>query len=159
MTYYDEIAGSYDELYAEEQIDKVKQILKHINIESYFKLLDVGCGSGISTDLFNCNKTGIDPSKELLKKCKFPTIQGFAEDLPFDNDSFDVVVSFTAIHNFNNVFKGLKEMRRVGKNWFVFSILKKAAKFNFIRANIFSLFNVEKEIDLGKDICFICNKL
>ncbi len=159
MSFYDEIADGYNTLHGKEQIAKVKIALDNIKINPHMKLLDVGCGTGISTNLFNCNKTGIDPSKELLKKCTFPTIQGYAENLPFDNESFDLVISFTAIHNFNNVIKSLKEMQRVGKKLFIFSILKKASKFDFIRSNILALFKVEKELDLGTDVCFICDKL
>ncbi|RLE47010.1 hypothetical protein DRJ22_00365 [Candidatus Woesearchaeota archaeon] len=161
MNYYDIIADGYDELYAEEQRDKVrkiKKVLNFIDVKPYFRLLDVGCGSGVSAELFDCDKTGIDPSKELLKRCGFPVVLGVAEDLPFLDDEFDIVISFTAIHNFNNVVKGLKEMRRVGKKWFVFSVLKKSVKFDFIRANIFSLFRVVKEVDVGKDVCFVCDK-
>ena len=64
--YYDTIADSYDELYREEQFEKVSIVKKHIEIKQKYKLLDVGCGNAFYLDGFNCECTGIDPSEKLL---------------------------------------------------------------------------------------------
>ena len=48
---YNHIAKSYNELHKEEQIKKLDIIKKNIKIIS--PLLDVGCGTGISTNYFN----------------------------------------------------------------------------------------------------------
>ena len=161
MKYYDIIAKSYDELHEEEQKKKVGVIKKQLKINKDTKLLDVGCGTGTSSQ-FDCKVTGIDPSPELLKrgKKKYPEIKfvkAYAEKLPFKNKSFDIVVSITAIQNFNNIEKGIKEIKRVGKNQFALSFLKKSKKAKDIEKIIrkeFKDYKIKKIIE-DKDIILI----
>ncbi len=40
-------------------------------------------------------------------------IQGYAEDLPFDDNSFDASMAVLTVHHWTDKGKGLKEMRRV----------------------------------------------
>ena len=161
MKYYDIIAKSYDELHEEEQLKKVAIIRKQLKINKNTKLLDVGCGTGTSSQ-FDCKVTGIDPSSELLKrgKRKYPKIKfvkAYAEKLPFEDKSFDVVVSITAIQNFNNIEKGIKEIKRVGKNQFALSFLKKSNRADKIENIIIKIFDKYKikRIEEDKDIILI----
>ena len=48
--YYDKIAKGYNELHAEEQKKKLAIIKKYIQPEKSDLLLDVGCGTGVSSD-------------------------------------------------------------------------------------------------------------
>lgn len=66
MPDYDLIAGGYNELYGEEQLNKLSIIKKNIKISKKTKILDVGCGTGISSN-FGCFIIGIDPSFRLLE--------------------------------------------------------------------------------------------
>lgn len=155
MNYYNKISKGYNELHGEEQKKKIELIKKNIKIKKTDKLLDVGAGTGLSSD-FECDVTAVDTSKELLKQN--PAIKKFvagAEKLPFKDNYFDVVVSVTAIHNFKNIEKGLKEIKRVGKNKFVFSVLKKSSKFDLIKKLIKKYFKIQKEIEEDKDVVFI----
>jgi len=149
MNYYDIISDGYDELYKEEQLEKIKLIEKHVS----GKLLDVGCGTGIVGEYFKdkCDVTGIDNSKEMLKKTKIKTIYGKAEELPFEDKSFDTVISLTTLQNFDNIGKAIKEMERVCRKTLIVSIIKKSDKINKVR----KLLNGYKEIDGGKDIIWI----
>jgi len=159
MGYYDEIAKSYDELHGEEQKQKAKIILANLEIKPSDKLLDIGCGTGIATELFPCDKTGIDPSAELLKHAKFPVKQAFAEDLPFPDKSFNIVISLTAVHNFKDIKKGLEEIQRVAKRDIIISVLKKSIKFKEIENTIKDLFEVKSRIDALQDVIFFCRKI
>ncbi|MGE0793321.1 MAG: class I SAM-dependent methyltransferase [Candidatus Woesearchaeota archaeon] len=160
MNYYNEIAQSYDELHKEEQLNKLQIIFDLDLVKPNDKLLDVGCGTGFSLDYFECKEAvGIDPAKKLIQqyKGKNKIIQGFAENLPFQNNEFDIVISFTAIQNFNDIEKGLNEIKRVGKNKFVLTFLKQSMKAKLIEdliRKVFSDFNIEK-IDEKKDFIFI----
>ena len=158
MTYYDKISSGYNELYEEEQIKKLNLIKSKIEIRKGLKLLDVGCGSGISSD-FWCFVVGIDPSMELLRinnsKMK---VLGVAEALPFKDGSFDYVVSITSIHNFSDAGKSLNEMLRVGKNYFVFSVLRKSKGFNKIRKLFNDNLKIDDIIEEEKDTIFFCQK-
>jgi len=67
MNFYDSIAKEYDLLCKEEQLKKLSIIRNNISIENNTELLDVGCGTGISSD-FNCFVVGADSSIKLLKQ-------------------------------------------------------------------------------------------
>ncbi len=152
--YYDQISGSYNSLHKEEQLKKLAIIKKHLKVSPEDKLLDVGCGTGISSD-FPCTVIGIDPSEDLLKLNPYKEkILAKAESLPFEDNQFDIVISVTAIHNFDDIEKGLREMRRVGKERFVFSVLKRSAKIKDIKELINRYFKVSFIIEEEKDIIF-----
>ena len=157
MLNYDSIAGSYNELYLEEQSNKLSIIKKHIKISKKTKILDVGCGTGISSD-FGCFVVGIDPSLKLLEYNKHLKILGAAEALPFKDNSFDYVITVTSIHNFNDILQSISEVKRVGKKNFVFSVLKKSRKFDVIKQAIENNFSLRGEIEEEKDTIYLCYK-
>lgn len=157
MDFYKLIAKGYDELYGGEQEIKHRIIKENISIKNTDLLLDVGCGTGLSCG-FNCKVIGIDPSIELLQQNHMQDkILARAENLPFKDNVFDKVISVTSMHNFDNIEKSIKEIKRVGKKDFAFSILKKSNKFGFIEKTIKKNFNVKKIVDGKKDWIFICN--
>lgn len=166
--YYDEIASGYDSLHKSEQIKKLDLIFSQIDkekISSNFDTLDCGCGTGICQDYlkenFQIKSTGIDPSKGLLMKNKNLCLYGYAEEMPFLDKQFDLVISLTAIQNFTDIKKGLLEIKRVGKDRFILSYLKKVLEFEEIEKMIREVFLCEfpdakmQIIDEDKDIIFI----
>jgi len=160
MEYYDSISRGYDELHEEEQLKKCRLIAKHFNPEGR-EILDVGCGTGIAADFFKC-KAGIDPSEKLLEIAgkKFPKIKFIkagAEKIPFKDNEFDAVISLTAIQNFDDIEKGLGEIKRIAKE-FVLTFLKKSEKKEKIENEIKALFKINKIIEEDKDIIYFCRK-
>lgn len=155
MNYYDETAEGYNELHGEEQLKKLRIIADEIKLNKDTKLLDVGCGTGLSAKVFDCDITGIDPAEKLLEQCPFKTLKAKAESLPFKDNEFDVVIAVTSIHNFDDIEKGLKEIKRVGKDRFALTVLKKASNADQVLEKIKELFTVIKEIDEDKDKIFI----
>lgn len=156
MTYYDEIAGGYRELHGEEQLRKARLVAQRLEVGPDDNLLDVGCGAAHYLYLFGCGKVGIDPSAELLKQAAVPVVQGRAEELPFPDNSFDIVLSLTAVHNFDDVEKGLGEMARVGRRDVVVSVLKKSPKLPFIERALNRLFEVREWVEERHDVIFFC---
>jgi ubiquinone/menaquinone biosynthesis C-methylase UbiE len=172
--YYDSIAKGYDELHGEEQLKKLALICREINtdarlkdfIKSDYKLLDVGCGTGISTGFFKVKKKyGIDPSKELIKIAikNYPPYEfkvGSAENLPYMNKQFDVIVSVTAIQNFDDIIKGLDEIKRVckDKGYFILTFLKKSPKHSRIDTSIRLKFDIIKKVEEERDAIYFCKK-
>ncbi|MGV8141202.1 MAG: class I SAM-dependent methyltransferase [Candidatus Woesearchaeota archaeon] len=170
--YYDCISKGYDALHGEEQIKKLELIGKEINnddtikdfIKPSYKLLDVGCGSGISTGFFNVReRKGIDPSVKLIDIAKknYPTCEfkiGSAENLPYTDNQFDIVISLTAIQNFEDIEKGLEEIKRTGKKYYIITFLKKTQKQDSINHAITKRFQIIKKIEEDKDVIYFCKK-
>ena len=83
-------------------------------------ILDDGGGCGY---LFNFlsekerkNYVNLDVSIYLLKMSKGHRVRGIAENLPFKEESFQLVVSSEVLEHVNNKVKSIKEMHRVLKN-------------------------------------------
>lgn len=150
MNYYNDISRGYLELYKEEQLRKIKLILKKIKIEG--KVLDVGAGPCLLNNFFDT--VCIDPSIELLKLGSGKRIVGIAEELPFNDKEFDYVFCVTAVHNFKDIEKGLEEIKRVGKNYII-TVLKKSPKYDRIVKTIKKKFNVIETIDDETDKIFV----
>lgn len=137
LDFYRMLSRRYDSLYGAEQKRKLNLIKEKICFSGI--LLDVGCGTGISTGFWKETKLkiGVDSCVELLRiaKEKYPGcmfICAKAEALPFKDNSFDAIICLTALHNFDSAERSLAEMKRVGKNdaSCVISVLKKSKNFN-----------------------------
>lgn len=125
----------YSTISSKEKVEKYQQIIRDEEwkwlikeIPPNTKFLDVGCGAGYAmykaeTDL-SCNCFGIDPDpgahgvgRYLINMISVKNIQqGFAENIPFDNDEFDVVFSSHVLEHVNDEDQSLKEMKRVLKD-------------------------------------------
>ena len=159
MTYYDDISEGYEELHKEEQLKKVSVIKNYLSPRKENKLLDVGCGTGLTTEPWDCVKFGIDPARKLIAKARnkeeIEYKIGEAENIPYPDKSFDYVISITAIQNFHDIQKGLKEIKRVGKDKFVLSFLKRSAKREQIEKLIKKIFDVKEIIEEEMDLIYI----
>jgi len=154
MDFYSGLAKGYNNLYEEEQLKKLRVIKENMKIIP--PLLDIGCGTGISTKFFKVKAIGIDNNKEMLKLAGKNCIEGNAESLKFKNKSFSTIISVTAFQNVNNLEKAIKETKRVSKNNNIcITFLKKSKKLNNFRKLMKKHFKNLKEIDEGKDIIFI----
>ena len=159
MTYYDEIARGYNELYGDEQLVKAREILTRINPKSNELLLDVGCGSAPYATLFPCTFIGIDPSIQLIKKANHGIyIQAEAGHLPFRDACFDYVISITALHHVKDAEKALAEISRVANQTVVISLLKQSKTFTHLSSLLKKYFAVKSVIEQAKDTIFILEK-
>ncbi|MFH1209961.1 MAG: class I SAM-dependent methyltransferase [archaeon] len=151
---YKNIAKSYNKLHKEEQLKKLKIIKENIKIIP--PLLDIGCGTGISTNFFKIKSIGIDPCIEMIRQSKSNNlIKGYAENLPFKDKSFNTVISVTSFHNFKDMEKALKEALRVSSNKNIaISFLKKSKKLKKFKI-ILKKYSNFKEIEEDKDLIFI----
>ena len=68
------------------------------------------------------------------------------------------VISVTALQNFTDIEKGLLEIKRVGKEYFAISVLKKSPKIKMIEELVPKLFPVQRIVEEEKDIIFFCRK-
>ena len=98
----------------------------HWNLDKDNSILDVGCGKGFMIYDFiqlmpEINIKGIDISEYAIKKSK-PEVSNLvqvasAESLPFEDKSFDFVISINTIHNLDieDCVKAIKEIERVSR--------------------------------------------
>ena len=162
MNYYNQISEGYDELHKEEQLKKIKIIKQHINIKPNSKILDLGCGSYYGD--WDGDVTGVDPSSKLLKLAANKGIKTYcekAESLSFENNSFDYIISITAIQNFDDIELAIKQIKRVAKAdaVIIITFLKRSEKKDIILELLGKHFNTTKEIEEDKDIIlFLKNK-
>ena len=124
----------YSTMSSKDKVEQYQQIIRDAewekianHIPEKSKFLDVGCGAGYSlmraSEDLNCEVEGIDADpgshgvgrfiKEMVKTT--PIKQGFAEDLPYPNEYFDVVYSSHVLEHVNDETKALNEMKRVLK--------------------------------------------
>lgn len=88
------------------------------HIQGAQRVLNVGAGMG-SYEPEDCEVVVIEPSHEMIakrKSSKATLIQGFAEDLPFGDNDFDVSMGILTIHHWSDIALGLQEMLRVSKD-------------------------------------------
>ena len=95
------------------------------------KILDVGCGKGfllceIKNIFPDIDIIGFDISKHALENAHpdikpYLVLQRAENPYPFDDNSFDLVVSLTTLHNLRlpDLEKSLKEIDRVGKQGYI----------------------------------------
>jgi len=82
--------------------------------------LDVGCGPGLVMEMFSpfLEVTGLDIDPEMVRQVRnkgMAAVRGDAQDLPFEDDSFDIVYcSFTMLW-IGDQQKAMAEMARVAR--------------------------------------------
>ncbi|MFX1325705.1 MAG: class I SAM-dependent methyltransferase [Promethearchaeota archaeon] len=142
----------YDKRYKLLQEEKYKIALDRYNTRGKI-ILDLGCGTGLllefilksEYDQFNrdSNYIGVDISWNMLIKLKSKIIQrktiskimfmlADIENLPFRDNSFNLILSFTSFQNLPNIEKGIFDSLRVSvhNSDLIFTILRKKLELN-----------------------------
>ncbi len=99
-------------------------IISHYDLRNDQRILDVGCAKGyLVEELWQLGQDayGIDISRYAVKNCSVDMVgrihRGDILDLPFPDDSFDLVLCFGTIHNIDEKFlpTAFKEIQRVSR--------------------------------------------
>ena len=107
------------------------KLLSGIKIKKNINVLDIGCGFGfplieIAQRIGEGGRIyGVDPWKPAVERCRMKidklglknvsVIEGCAEELPFEKEFFDLIVSNNGINNVKDMGAVLKECRRTSK--------------------------------------------
>jgi len=125
---YNQMATMYDRLWSRYILKSLSFLKEWAQLDPTSTVLDVACGTGTFERLVLAEQpdqsiVGIDLSEKMLgiaeEKCRdYPNVsfeQASVSELPFDDRSFDVVVSASALHYFEDPIAALLEMKRVLK--------------------------------------------
>jgi len=148
---FNKSASFYNEIYYDD-IDKktgttrhYQNLAKKIGIKNEYRVLDVACGTGQWLKVVNdlgATAFGVDISEKAIRKAKMNIPKGefkvgTAEQLPFENDMFDLVTCLGALEHFLEQEEALREMIRVAKKKTKILILVPNANFLTYRLGIF----------------------
>ena len=109
---YDIIGVNYAELRKPDR--RIARIIESA-LGSAQTVLNVGAGTG-SYEPTDRSLIAVEPSREMIRKrspAAAEAIQASADDLPFDDKSFDASMAILTIHHWPDKEAGLREMRRV----------------------------------------------
>lgn len=118
-------------------INLTRELLGYTNLDGKEDLLEVGCGGGLVARYiaknYGSNVVGIDVDPEQIKIAGkdirgIPNIRFLKADvtsLPFEDNSFDIVLSFGVLHHVYNWIDALREIKRVlrANGYFVYADL------------------------------------
>jgi len=108
--------------WTETERKEILAIIKdNLDLESSTKILDIGCGLGDflgSLDYIDAEKVGIDIEKKYVEHCKIHHPEctfkvADACDLPFPDESFDLIISICAIEHVENPSALVREAFRI----------------------------------------------
>ena len=109
---YDVIGINYAELRKPDR--RIARVIESA-LGSAQSVLNVGAGTGSYEPIDRC-VIAVDPSGEMIRKrgpAAAKAIEASADDLPFDDKSFDASMAILTIHHWPDKAAGLREMRRV----------------------------------------------
>lgn len=145
-----DVAQKYDAYYHTEfgkEVNRIEeQLITHI-IKDFpkSKILELGCGTGHWTEILlkkgheviagDISKAMLDIAKS--KNLKAEILEINSENIPFNNNSFDVVVSITMLEFVENQTKVIEEIKRVLKpgGWFILGSLNSLSAIGQNSAN------------------------
>ena len=123
---YNEISKIYDDV-REGDIILINHFLQEISLADGQNILDIGCGTGNYTDIFqqvtqikHFQVYGIEPSEGMISKARKKNShiifqQATAEDIPSEDNFFDFVFMTDVIHHIPNIRKMFSEIHRILK--------------------------------------------
>ncbi|HEB63747.1 MAG TPA: methyltransferase domain-containing protein [Gammaproteobacteria bacterium] len=123
---YAQLAQKYDDKWHFYIEATQGETLKRVELNAGERLLDIGCGTGVLLETVEKSYpdavlAGVEPTQEMLDIAykrlsdRVQLEQSWASSLPFEDETFDVIVSCNMFHYIRQPRVALKEMVRVLK--------------------------------------------
>ncbi len=116
---YDQIGTTYH-VTRQADIRIVDRIIDLLDLPKGSRILDVGAGTGSYARALadrSYQVTALEPSAVMRNQAhpqsSITWVEGSAEVLPFENDSFDAAILILCIHHFSNLTNAFAELQRV----------------------------------------------
>jgi len=120
--------------HAERVIGRAERLLHFVNAKKNQNFLEVGCGNGATSKYiagkYDLNVTGTDVDSEQIQLAQknnddIPNVRFLEADttnLPFEDNDFDIILSFQVLHHISNWLDALEEIKRVlkPKGYFIY---------------------------------------
>ena len=121
---YSRLAQQYDTKWSFYVEATTRETMRRLSIRSTDRVLDVGCGTGALLHQLHilypqAQLVGVDPVPEMLKvaRLRLPLAvelsEAWANQLPYDDNSFNLVISCNMFHYIRRPVAALREMSRV----------------------------------------------
>ena len=151
---------------AEDSKEYRHKLYEKVDLKNKKNILDIGCGPGeITLDIANLTNgqvTGIDIDPEKLEKAKIfladvpnvKLLKADAQELPFEDETFDLVIFTITLTYIKNKQKAINEMVRVTKpGGIVFATLEPdyAGEINYPESPVKPLIQKQMQ-ELGADL-------
>ncbi len=125
--YFDKISANYDDTWdGKYSRSMYGGVLEKIHKQPFKAILDVGCGTGdilaiVMNEYEDIQACGIDLSEKMLEKAdgllgkSVQLLVGDSDSLPWNNESFDLIICNASFHHYPEPLKVLMEMKRLLK--------------------------------------------
>lgn len=149
-----DVDASYYQNNSKPQFERAQELLKSLELTKFSSVLDVGCGFGniiaeISLQAPQGISIGIDASANMIQLAKkefpnarYPNLdfkEAKAEEMDFDNGSFDVIICFSCLLWVREPKKALDLMCRFlkpGGTLLILTYLKESAYITFLEKTL-----------------------
>lgn len=110
---------------SQKNIKIAEPLFDQVNIDNVQRVLEVGCGNGVLSSYLakkhGWNVTGIDIDPDQIKNAKkiheendsLKFVEADATELPYENNEFDLTLSFDVLHHIPSWDMAIKEINRV----------------------------------------------
>lgn len=158
---YDVFARRYDEVFLEHQTPKIQGLRAALPTVVPVPILDAGCGTSLLTRITGLPTIAVDISRPMLRQRPGSRrVQADLGRLPFADASFRVVISVTALIDFDPELPQVSEFCRVLEpgGWLAVSVLKHENVDALYRAMCRQGIKPSQRLDLDQDFGYVGRK-